>query len=558
MHALVFLIIAAATPSKGIKTTGFAVNDPAGILDISGLWLFHQGDNPAFARPNIDDTRWDQRRVPTDGSPWNFRWAGYGWYRLHINVAPEVVETDQMLSLGPARESIEVYINGSLVGERGRFGSRPHGGPRMLPLTAIIPGRLLVAGNNVIAVRVFDPTYDGGLPEAPILFGAPALVRARTESRATTAIALSVALAIIALCLGLGVLLARTRAQQSEATWLVAAALAMTVYHLDGTGLFESALPNVELAVRLPTLAIFVAAICFGKYFASRYDAGLPSRVPLAQALLLVSAALVLFVPASWFFIASKPASLSVTLATTLFAADACGRSIRRKEPGSLVIFASLVTLIALSVTDALRAGDSMLPALSSVGAVGVALIATFANVRQSSLDYNAVVQRMQAIEKTLDERMGYGILDATVLSINSANAFLDVAIHEASRELGVRRCSLVVAREGGELQIAAHVGLPRHATSGSLQKEGSIAHWVFERGQRVTDRTMPAELAGGRRAGTYMTTSFICQPIMVGGKTIGVLNVSDRHDGRPLGPIDEAVVAQVSTKIAIVLARVK
>ncbi len=551
------LALLAAPEQKNVKTTGFAVTDPASVLDISGLWLFHSGDNLAFARPNMDDTHWDQRRVPTGNAVWSFRWAGYAWYRLHINVDADVVESDQMISLGPARESIELYVNGSLVGERGRFGSRPHGGTRLLPLTAIIPGGLLVPGNNVIAVRVYDPTFEGGLVGGPIWIGSPALVRSRVETKGTTAIALTIGLALVSLCLGLGVLLARTRAQAQESGWLVGAAFAMAVHHLDGTGLFEATLPNLELALRLPVLAIFIAAICFGTYFSIRYGVRGPSRFHAPWVLIFASTALVLFLPSAWYFFAARPAALASTLVATLIAADACGRSIRRKEHGSLVVFISLVSLAGLCVADALSATSASL-SLGSVGAVGVALIATFVSVRQSSLDYTTVVQRMQALEKTVDERTGYGILDATVLSINSAHAFMNVAIHEAARELQVRRCSLVVLRQDGNLHIEASVGLPKHAVESPVSKEGSIAHYVFDNGKRVTNETLPAELAGARRAGAYMTNAFVCQPIVVNGKIAGVLNVSDRHDGRSFGPLEESVVAQVSTKIAIVLARVQ
>ncbi|MCC6809462.1 MAG: GAF domain-containing protein [Deltaproteobacteria bacterium] len=554
-------ILALSVPSdaKGMKTTGFAVSDPGGLLDISGLWLFHAGDNPAFARASIDDTRWDQKRVPTAGAAWPFRWAGYGWYRLHINVDTEVVGTDQMLSLGPARETVEIYVNGSLVAERGRFGSRPRGGARLLPLEAIVPGRLLQPGNNVIAVRVYDPTFEGGLTSGPILFGAPAQVRARVEARATTAIVFSIGLALISLCLGLGVLLARTRAQAQESGWLVAAAFAMAAHHLEGTGLFEASLPNLELASRLPTFAALVAAVCFGTYFSIRYDVRGPARLPIPWLLLAAAVIVALFVPAAWFYFAARPIVLGAALATTFYAAEVCGRSIRRKEPGSFVVFASLVVLIALVVADGLAASkEDLLPSLSSIGAVGVALIVTFVSVRQSSRDYTTVVQKMQALEKVLDERTGFGILDATVLSINSRRAFMNVAIHEAARELEVRRCSLVLAHDDGTLHIEASVGLPKHATTAPVQKESSIAHWVYEQGQRITNKTLPAELASGKRAGSYMTNAFVCQPIAVNGKTIGVLNVSDRHDGRPFGPHEENVVAQVGMKIAIVLARVQ
>src|SRR6516164_6293975 len=84
------------------KSSTFAVTDPGSVIDLSGLWLFQSGDNPIFAQPTHDDSRWDQRRVPTAELPSTFRWSGYGWYRVHLEVDTAAVSADLMLSLGPA------------------------------------------------------------------------------------------------------------------------------------------------------------------------------------------------------------------------------------------------------------------------------------------------------------------------------------------------------------------------------------------------------------------------------------------------------------------------
>ena len=131
------------------------------VIDLKGLWLFHEGDNPSFARPMLDDYRWKERELPSASAPTSERWVGYGWYRHHIFI-DEAVLDNMMVSLGHAREAVEVYVNGSLVAARGRFGTPSYGGARELPLTGIVPKGILKAGDNTIAVRIYDPSYTSG------------------------------------------------------------------------------------------------------------------------------------------------------------------------------------------------------------------------------------------------------------------------------------------------------------------------------------------------------------------------------------------------------------
>src|SRR5262245_61623885 len=152
------LLLTAPQKNGAARLSGVSHTDPGGITDLSGLWLFYKGDSLTFAGPALDEVKWEQRRVPMLDSASAYRWAGKAWSGLALHLGDAVAGTGQMLSMGMVREAAEVYVNGALLAERGRLSSRPRGGTRLLPLTAIIPGKLLVPGNNVVAVRVYDPT----------------------------------------------------------------------------------------------------------------------------------------------------------------------------------------------------------------------------------------------------------------------------------------------------------------------------------------------------------------------------------------------------------------
>jgi GAF domain-containing protein len=66
----------------------------------------------------------------------------------------------------------------------------------------------------------------------------------------------------------------------------------------------------------------------------------------------------------------------------------------------------------------------------------------------------------------------------------------------------------------------------------------------------------MPKDATRTRRIGTYHTDAFISYPVQNGAQMLGVLNVSDRNDGGAFSADDEIAVAEVATKLAIVLMR--
>ncbi len=554
---LLWMVLSSLTPVVAPASRVADIVDPGVVVDLSGVWLFHAGDNPAFARPALDDLGWSERQLPSDETRLGLRWNGHGWYRLHFTAGHEAVSDDVMLTLGPAREVVEVYVNGSLVAQRGRFGARPVGGTRVTPLVAHLPAGLLEAGDNVLAVRVYDPGWTGGLPAGPLLLGSPRLVREATDVASWGSLGLRIPLALIGVCVALAQLLISRRRQTSkENLWIAGAALMLAVVHLDGTGVLQVTLENLELAARLPMVAGLLAVLCLGSYFAARHGDTRAGHVSLGQGVLAVVSATLLLLPDKAVFLVASPVLLLAGLVTTLYAAHVLLQAARRQEHGALPVFASLVVLALLIIYDGLFAsGQDFWPPVSMVGAIGVVAVVSIVGARQTVMEHEQALVRSLLLDQQLERQRRLGILEGTALSITAPDDFLQQAVQEAARELEVRRCSLVLLRDG-ELEIAASVGLPKHTNKNRIPKEGSIAGWVFSHGTAVTAGNVPPELQNLRRPGSYRTEAFISQPVQADGGVLGVLSVSDRNDGADFSPSAEAAVAAVAHKLALVLTR--
>jgi hypothetical protein len=96
--------------------------------ELNGPWKFRTGDDTGWARPDLDDSSWasmDLTTPPhTEGAGWTGRgypgYAGYAWYRLRVNV--QGAEHRLALKMpDEADDAYQVYVNGQLIGEFGKF-----------------------------------------------------------------------------------------------------------------------------------------------------------------------------------------------------------------------------------------------------------------------------------------------------------------------------------------------------------------------------------------------------------------------------------------------------
>ena len=116
-------------------------------------------------------------------------------------------------------------------------------------------------------------------------------------------------------------------------------------------------------------------------------------------------------------------------------------------------------------------------------------------------------------------------------------------------------RLSLMLA-EGdgnGELRIVQAQGLPApiYRDTRVMPGEG-VAGWVFGHGEPLlagTRAALPPRSAG---AGHYKTDSFLSLPLKAGEEVLGVVNMTERADGRPFTEADVKPMALLAEQAAV------
>jgi serine phosphatase RsbU (regulator of sigma subunit) len=137
------------------------------IIPLDGPWKIMRGDNPDWASPRFDDGKWPAVNLPSrsllpsdtahlaasfpagerDGN------KGFAWYRKSITLV-SVPERRLLLQASDIMNADRVFINGSPIGSTGRFPPDFRSGWSCFRSYEIPPG-LLVAGDNIIAIRVY-------------------------------------------------------------------------------------------------------------------------------------------------------------------------------------------------------------------------------------------------------------------------------------------------------------------------------------------------------------------------------------------------------------------
>lgn len=118
----------------------------------------------AWKNPGFDDSGWLSEEVPSSPAA---DFDGIFWYRRTVTIPAEWAGKELTLSLGAIDDCDETFFNGEKVGATGTSTPNYWSVPRVYK----IPGKLVKAGANTIAVRVADMYSNGGMmgPE-PLLY----------------------------------------------------------------------------------------------------------------------------------------------------------------------------------------------------------------------------------------------------------------------------------------------------------------------------------------------------------------------------------------------------
>ncbi len=134
-----------------------------GIRTLFPAPLPNEGVKAGFAEPDYDDADWESMELPDSWTLAGYRHAGVFWFRRGVELPQECRGRELTLSLGAVDKGDITYFNGV---EIGRTGDGIDLAPTFQPRVYRIPGELVHAGRNVIAVRAASQVsivMDGGL-----------------------------------------------------------------------------------------------------------------------------------------------------------------------------------------------------------------------------------------------------------------------------------------------------------------------------------------------------------------------------------------------------------
>jgi sialate O-acetylesterase len=120
------------------------------------------GIDPAAAKwgqPDFDDHAWRTMPLPGSIQSHGFKANGTFWFRRTLDVPAAWAGHDLVLSLGAIDDYDDTFFNGEPAGRTREDTPDAYRQPRHYT----VPGRLVHAGANTVAVRVFDHYGDGGL-----------------------------------------------------------------------------------------------------------------------------------------------------------------------------------------------------------------------------------------------------------------------------------------------------------------------------------------------------------------------------------------------------------
>ena len=108
-----------------------------------------------WAAPDFNDDQWQIMKQPVRWSTTKelVSWDGLVWFRRSIDIPADWAGKDLTLSLGEIDDRDITYWNGEWVGATDSWNKKR---------VYTVPGRLVKAGRNVVTVRVYDTSGEGG------------------------------------------------------------------------------------------------------------------------------------------------------------------------------------------------------------------------------------------------------------------------------------------------------------------------------------------------------------------------------------------------------------
>ncbi len=108
-----------ATDASAAETGRFVATAES-VTSLAGFWRFQEGDDPAWADPDFDDTSWTSLKVPSAWKSAGVGDARFGWYRARISLEGKP-SGGWGIAFGRVFSAFELYVDGRLVAHAGEL-----------------------------------------------------------------------------------------------------------------------------------------------------------------------------------------------------------------------------------------------------------------------------------------------------------------------------------------------------------------------------------------------------------------------------------------------------
>jgi phosphoserine phosphatase RsbU/P len=261
----------AASAPPAMATSSEAPAAIHGVIDLDGPWRFQVGDDPAWADPAFDDSKWQTVTLDQTLTDQGIdTYSGYAWYRLRLQ-PQQLAQFGNLRDNGPlalllsgnSAGQLEAYVNGAESGHTRGMTDRPS---MFLSPPIIVPlSQPSGSGPVVLAIR----TWAG--PSIPIRHGLLDRVELGSQDDIADRLALAfgrqwnqhviaglIVTLIFLFVAGLGATLYLAQRHHSEYLWLALMCLSVAF-----TGGIEAAYQQAAL----PTAVFNVLELWAGRIF---------------------------------------------------------------------------------------------------------------------------------------------------------------------------------------------------------------------------------------------------------------------------------------------------
>ena len=144
------------------------------------------------------------------------------------------------------------------------------------------------------------------------------------------------------------------------------------------------------------------------------------------------------------------------------------------------------------------------------------------------------------------------------ISSTDPQNTYTAILTNSKELLLAERASLLVVDERANELVLKAGVGLKTQISDVARIRLGEgVAGGVLETGRAlVVENIEKAGMQPAPAERQYKTKSFISYPIRIGGRTIGILNVTDKTSGEKYNDVDLSLLEIIGPQVALALER--